>query len=304
MRNPVLPEYQRIAVILNPLARGGRRYRAWRPRLQTVLRDLQIRAEWFPTQGKGDATRIARSLGDETYDLILVCGGDGTVNEVVNGWIGRRTPLAVLPFGTSNILARVLGVRSGLEQACIQIFYGRPEPFRLARANNRFFLLMTGVGFDAEIVRAVDGRRKHRQGRLAFVHEAVRRGLRPPDTVLSLAVFNRSIIRLRGYQAIVTLVYNYGGFFTVIPRNYFRKAPMWLCCFHRFSPLHLLKYAGGMVFGRHVRYRDVTVHPSHALEVRAESGQASYQVDGEWVGYAPVRITLTEEFVRLVRPVF
>lgn len=99
------------------------------------------------------------------------------------------------------------------------------------------------------------------------------------------------------------MVHNYGGIFTILPRFYFNQAPLWLCAFHKFSPVALTKYMASMLLSSLPRNKDATVKPIHVLDVDSVHGPAPYQVDGEWVGVTPVRIALTEEFVRLIYPV-
>ena len=303
VREPILPVYHRIAVLFNPAARGGRRYLAWRSRLEAVLRDLQIEATWVETSQPGDGTVLAREWRDKPIDMLLVCGGDGTVNEVVNGWVGSSVPIGVLPFGTSNIMATLLGTKGGLEHACLKLFYGRPQPYRLARANGRYFVLMVGAGFDGEVVRRIDLKKKKKWLHFAFAFEACRVAFGSKHRV-SVQIFQPAPQTYQGAQVIVTLVPNYAGFLKPVPPKWFRRSPMWAVIFKKEGPVHLIKYLAGMLTGNHVHYRDVVAVPGHSLEITAISNGDVYEVDGDYGGTLPIRVTLTEDFIRFVKAVF
>ena len=90
-----------------------------------VLAQAGIETTLRPTSARGDATKLAREAVAENRDMIIVCGGDGTINEVVNGMAGSRVPLAVLPAGTANILAKELGLPWNVSKAAALIARGK-----------------------------------------------------------------------------------------------------------------------------------------------------------------------------------
>lgn len=301
MTLPILPEYRRIAIITNPSARGGRRFGSWLPRLRSVIRDLQIEAEWYETRYPRHATEIASQLKNTNLDMLLVCGGDGTVNEVVNGWIGSSIPLGVLPFGTSNIMARILGTHGSLEHACLKLFYGRPVPHRLGKVNGRYFVLMVGAGLDGLVVHRVDQQTKNRWLQLAFARATLKVLLERSLPRFSIKIVHPDHHVYEGVQVIVTLVHNYAGFLTPVPKSWFERAPLWAVIFHRAGLKAFIRYFAGMLFGRHHRFKDVTVVPVHNLEIQPGDLTIHYEVDGDYGGVCPVRVTLTEEIIRFIR---
>ena len=105
-----------------------------------------------PTSGPGHATEIVRSFLPSGLDVVVVCGGDGTISEAACGLAGSGVPLAILPGGTSNVLVRELSIPLDLEGATSLIFEGVARPVRLLLANDRPFLLWAGVGLDARIM--------------------------------------------------------------------------------------------------------------------------------------------------------
>lgn len=140
------------------------------PVINEVFKDTDIRWEVSVTQKSGDAGRFAKESADKA-DLIAVYGGDGTVMEALNGVLKASAPLAILPGGTGNVMAVELGIPFDLKEACELIAGGKWElkSIDLAKFQNRNFILRTGMGFEAEMVKGADRGVKNRWGRLAYV---------------------------------------------------------------------------------------------------------------------------------------
>lgn len=165
---------RRVSIIRNPAAR--------RPpsdsSLEGALNAIR-RAGWDPTvletRAAGDATSMAREAATAGVDAVVVCGGDGTINEAVNGLVGTETALGVIPSGTANVWARELGISDEPAAALGLVAAGRwarvdTGVARIGDEAERHFLLMCSAGIDAEVVRAIELRPglKRRLGRGAF----------------------------------------------------------------------------------------------------------------------------------------
>jgi diacylglycerol kinase family enzyme len=124
------------------------------------------------TKRGGHATHLARGAAHEGLDLVVVLGGDGTVNEVVNGLAGTDVPMAILPGGGVNVLARSLGIPNDPIEATAHLLRNRERPPRrvpLGRADGRYFTFSCGVGLDGAIVQQVERRRSlKRAGRSGY----------------------------------------------------------------------------------------------------------------------------------------
>ena len=131
-----------------------------------------------PTSGPGDATEIVRTFLARGLDVVAVCGGDGTVSEAACGLEGSRVPLAILPGGTSNVLAFELGIPTSLLGAEALLHEGVPHALRLAHADGRPFLLWAGVGIDARVMDKMSLAWKRRLGRAGILPTAVAQFLR------------------------------------------------------------------------------------------------------------------------------
>jgi diacylglycerol kinase (ATP) len=142
---------KRGVLIYNPTA-GQRNRAAQMLALIDRMQKKGLELENAPTSGPGDATKIVRRILPEKPDVVAVCGGDGTVSEAACGLVGSTVPLAVLPAGTSNVLARELSIPLRLEPASKLLLEGEPRPVRVLYANERPFFLWAGVGLDARIM--------------------------------------------------------------------------------------------------------------------------------------------------------
>jgi len=164
---------RRLRVILNP--RSGH---LPKPReLLAALALLEQRGwtvERRRTSGPQDARRLAAAAAAAELDAVLACGGDGTINEVVNGLAHSQTALAVLPAGTVNVWAREVGISRRPLDAVRLVDEGERRRIDLGRVGERYFLLLASVGSDAAAVGAVSPEAKRRFGRYALLFAGVR----------------------------------------------------------------------------------------------------------------------------------
>lgn len=142
---------KRGVLIYNPTA-GQRDRRAAMSALISRMRERGLELVNAPTNGRGHATEIVRKFLSTGLDVVVAYGGDGTVSEVACGLVGSSVPLAILPGGTSNVLARELSIPLRPEAAAELVLEGKPRQVRVLFANERPFLLWAGVGLDARIM--------------------------------------------------------------------------------------------------------------------------------------------------------
>jgi diacylglycerol kinase family enzyme len=162
---------RRAVLIVNPFATAVTEERL------TVVED-ELRSEFelevISTERRGHATELARA---ESGDILLVYGGDGLLNEVLNG-VDGTIPIGVLPGGGTNVVARSLGMPLAAAEAARVVQAAQPRRISLGRVNGRRFAFAGGIGFDAELVRRVDALGRNRNGRrpgdAAFVWQAAR----------------------------------------------------------------------------------------------------------------------------------
>ena len=141
----------------------------------TALRKEAVQVELHATGSACDAERTARDCGPD-IDVLVVAGGDGTINEAINGLMMReRSPaLGIIPIGTTNVLSRELRIPRQADALARLLADGRTRDIHVGRANGRYFSLMCGVGMDAHIVNRTSLRLKKRIGKLAYILQGLR----------------------------------------------------------------------------------------------------------------------------------
>ena len=297
----------RICVIFNPAARGNKARR-----FRHHLDDLGGQSAFKATAAPGDARRLAAEAVGEGYDLVVAAGGDGTVNEVLNG-IGdapdgfERTRFGVLPLGTVNVFARELKIPLKLERAWEVLQRGRETKIDLPRAEfsadgkstRRYFVQLAGAGLDARAIELVDWQHKKAVGSLAYVIAGLKalRERKPEITA-------REDARPTGqnYTGELVLIGNgrlYGGPFEIFPQADLRDGLLEVCIFQRVDFPALFRCAPDLLSRQKLPEKLVRRFRATELEL---SGTGGFELDGEWVGKLPVKFSVERGRLRVVVP--
>ena len=144
-----IDRFSNIRFIVNPSA--GNRRGDPEATIRKVLHGTGVVFEVFQTEYKGHGTELAQKAADEGVDLVVAVGGDGTINEVGRGLLGRETTLGLLPLGSGNALARALGISLNLEQACSALLQAVVRQMDVGKIGDAIFFSTAGVGLDAEV---------------------------------------------------------------------------------------------------------------------------------------------------------
>jgi len=288
-------------LIYNPVAGKFRRQPA-RILQRTIdaLKKIGIVAELTPTAAAGHATELAREAVAAGADLILVLGGDGTINEVANGMIPSHVPLGVLPGGTANVLANELGLGNSLERAIERL--GRCDERRIAvgalcngHGPARHFLMMCGVGLDATVVTKVNPELKARAGKLAYWVAGLGQFF---DTVGQFQAETGAEQQQCGF-ALASRVRNYGGDLEIASGASLLSDDFEVVLFDGSNPL---RYAAYMTA---VTLRQVKSMPG-VRTLRAQrvafTGDAHLQIDGEYAGRIPSTLEMVPQALTLLIP--
>ncbi|HYL35619.1 MAG TPA: diacylglycerol kinase family protein [Bryobacteraceae bacterium] len=289
----------------NPFAGGLRRRSHALGRCIELLASQGVSVQSIPTPGPKAAAELARRIADSGADLILVAGGDGTINEVVNGIAGSKIPLGILPAGTANVLANELGLGNRLERAAAAFASWIPERIAVGLLSTamgdepRYFLLMAGAGLDAAIVYHMSPAIKNTLGKAAYwVDGLAQFGRRLPQ--FSVETEGRVY---RSSFALVSRVRNYGGDLEIAPTISLLDDEFEVVLFEGATSLPYVKYILGVLAGRIHALRGVTIlRTRKVLLSGAESGQVYVQVDGESAGVVPATVELVPNALTLLVP--
>lgn len=269
--------------------------------LQRVLSGLTadgLKVDAAPTAGPGDATRLAREAVAAGCEVLIVCGGDGTVNEVVGGMAGSDVPLLVIPGGTSNVLAREIGLPPDFSACTGLLRKGAIRRISLGRAGGRRFVLMAGVGVDAGIVAASSSRLKRYMGEGAFWLAGFRQLAEYHFSPFDLVVDGTPH---RGTFAIISKARNYGGPFQITPQANLFSNHFAICLFQSHVRWRYLYYLSQVALGRHTSLPDVLMLKGRTIEA-AGGSKVQVQVDGELLGSLPQTFSIEDNAVSLIVP--
>ncbi len=309
-------------MIFNPAARGNKA-RHFRRQLDAIGSQCALKA----TAAPGDARRLTAEAVGEGYDLIAAAGGDGTVNEVLNG-IGdvpdgfARARLGVLPLGTVNVFARELKIPLRLERAWEVLRRGREMKMDLPRVEfsangrpeRRYFVQLAGTGFDARAIELVDWQHKKKVGPLAYIVAGLK-ALREKKPQIVVARASRPCVANDGgethgrdaratgnFSGELVLVGNgkfYGGTFEIFPGADLRDGMLDICVLPRVNWPTLLRCAPGFVARRRLPEKLVRRFRAAAFELTSDT-PAAFELDGELAGKLPVKFSVEREKLRVV----
>jgi diacylglycerol kinase (ATP) len=295
---------RRAAIIYNPVARGLSRRLHQLQRTIELLAGQGIEASLVPTNAPGTAGAQARRLIDAGCDLIVAAGGDGTINEVAAGLLNTRVPLAILPGGTANVLAREVRLPISLHRAASEI--SQLQPHRIAVGSlstngeaGRCFVCMAGAGLDAEIVYRLNLDLKALIGKFAYYVGGFSQVLRP------LNEFNIEVdgqIHKASF-ALVSRVRNYGGDLEIARGASLLRDDFEVVLFQGTVSARYLQYLLGVALNRLKGMRGCDVLRGRSIRCFAQPDQDVYvQVDGELAGKLPVSIDILPDALTLLVP--
>ena len=257
-----------------------------------------------PTTGPRTAGAIARKHIERGADLILVAGGDGTINEVAEGMVGSSVPMGILPAGTANVLCMETRMGSDLIRAAARLDRLTPRRVSLGRvtfgdgAPARHFLLMAGIGLDAQIVYRVNAALKARVGKLAYwLAGWTMLGRLPQFEVetdggtgcASFALFSK--------------VRNYGGDFEIARSVTLLDGDFEAVLFSGGTSFHYVKHFFGMALNRLAGMKGVDVRRVRCARLSCAAAERVFvQIDGELAGCLPAQIDIVPDAVTLLVP--
>jgi diacylglycerol kinase family enzyme len=269
-----------------------------------VFRKAGCRVDLFATPGPNKAGELALRAAENGCDCVLAAGGDGTINEAINGLAGSGAVFGALPAGTANVLANELGMGNRPDQGASQLLDAVPVRISLGAIDapglpRRWFALMAGVGLDARIVYELDLSLKARLGKLAYWHGGFRQ-------------FGRSVpnfcIAYDGHShhasfALLTRVRNYGGDFEIARRVRITDDDFEIVVFENSEWHDYLRFFIAVMTNRLYATRGVTIRRATRAEISSPSDSRVYvQADGEAIGCAPVSITAVPDALTLLIP--
>jgi diacylglycerol kinase (ATP) len=279
-------------VILNPAAGNGQPEH-WQERIEGIVGGCPVHV----TSHSAEAAALARRAAEEGFGKVVAAGGDGTVNEVVNGIAGSSAALGLLPIGTVNVFAIELGLPWRNLELCWNIIQGdEVRLVDLPSANGRFFVQLAGVGLDAQVVKETSLAFKRSFGPLSYLISAAQIAARQPPKLFiesaSTSVDEASFVLVGNGRL-------YGGPFPFFKHAIIDDGLFDVVLFKRLGYLEIIKYLQNVVFSSDIRAPDIEYFQTKHLRVTSAQ-DVPLELDGELAGSCPIDFHIREKALRVL----
>jgi len=287
------------------MARGGQAQR-----MRKKLEALGADCAFLPTDAPGAATALAAEAVGKGFETIVASGGDGTLNEVVNGIVNapdglKRARLGLVPLGTVNVFAKELCYPVNLERAWRTIERGTEKAIDLGCAEyeeasaprKRYFVQLGGAGLDARAIQLVDWKQKRRVRQLAYVIAGFK-ALMETQPQITCETEHRE------YAGKLVLLGNgrfYGGMLPVFPLANLTDGLLHACVFEKLNPWILFRYATGFISGNVKPSSSVRYLRSKEFKLYSRDN-VPFELEGDLIGQLPATFRICRERIRVVVP--
>ena len=292
------PNMTTCLVIRNPTSRRSLDNR----RLGAAL-DVARAAGWdvsiAVTEHEGHATEIARDAAAQSVDVIVMHGGDGTINETINGIAGTSTALATLRGGTANVWAGEIHMDRDPVNAMGQIVHGERRRIDLGRANGRYFLLMAGVGFDATIIPNVSTALKRRIGAASYIVSGARAVFGAKSARIRIAI-DGAAQETDVYWLIVGNTRSYGGITDILFRAVADDGLFDVGIMHEGGVRRVVTDGVRVLRKKHESSANIDYVTARSVEI--ETPGIPVQLDGEAFGETPMRFEVAPLALNVIVP--
>ena len=309
---------RRVALVDNPASgiQSSRREATVRAALD-ALASAGSEVEHLIINGPGSGSALAREAIARGCEAVIVCGGDGTVHEVMQALVGTDVALGVIPMGTANALAADLGLKTTPEKAIRRLLNARPVRvpvgrifYRSAEGDERckYFTVAAGVGADALLMARMDPVRKRKWGYLLYVFEAVRIWATHPFPLFRVELSGTGDGKpqvTEASQLLAVRVRSFGGLLgTLAPGASLHSNSLRLVAFKTRSRFSYLKFLLAVVGHRQTFSREVELLKAQAVNCIPANGSAEVYVeaDGDVLGQLPARLEIAPETLTLLIP--
>ncbi|RJQ07650.1 MAG: diacylglycerol kinase family lipid kinase [Bacillota bacterium] len=287
--------------IVNPVAGGGRGLQSWKT-VESALDRAGVPCDHRLTRGRGDATEIAAEGRRAGYDVVVGVGGDGTIQEIVNGLVDSQgdcpSALAVIPGGTGNDFCKMLSYPLNPLGALEVVLNGTVRKFDVGRANGRCFINIAGVGFDAEVAGFLNQRPKRLPGALMYVYGVLVVLFRYRPAPMTLVIDGEAFDQ----KCLLVSVANgpsHAGGMKMCPDARPDDGTLDLCVVGDVSRLQTVALLPKVFSGRHTAHPSVRIYSGKRVRITSPS-RLFLQADGEVFGHVPGDFDILPGALRVV----
>jgi len=286
----------KIGYVINPTA-GKKQVEKWTERIRNLTGQKGFLYQIFITERPRDGVSKGRIAVQNNCDVVVAVGGDGTVSEVVNGIKDSKAILGVIPVGTGNDFARALDIPLTFEKALECIFNGKNRRIDLGVVNDKYFINVASVGFDAQVVIETQNIKKSLLGSAAYVFGLFKALMNYSPFDLEIETEDRAIKR----QAVLIAVANgifYGGGMKIAPHARMDDGLLDVCLVNSMTKWNIVRLFPLLFSGKHLFRPEVEYFKVKRINIECENGYINS--DGEIPGKCPANFKVAADAIRII----
>lgn len=290
----------KTAFVVNPAAGQGQAHKIW-GQIASALRQSGQEYSLYLTAKRGDGTRLAKEAARAGAELIVGVGGDGTLNEIVNGMNIADNILGIIPTGTGNGFRRSCSIPGNWQAALSGLSQWKPRCIDLGRVNDHYFLNVVGIGFDAAVEELASGKYHNLKGYLSYI----------PAFIEELATFKNFPANLRLEHAVyqedklLLLVINngayYGGSMCIAPQASVDDGKLDLTMVRSIGARETTILAARALLRKKLSHKAISKETVHSVRIESDE-TVPIHIDGELHGELPVTIKLKASALKIMAP--
>lgn len=309
---------RKVALIYNPISGAwSSRHAAAVQTALAMLHSLGIEAEALHIDGPGSGGKLASEAVRLGFDTVIACGGDGTVNELLQSLVGTDVALGVLPMGTANALAANLGLNGSTIKSLRRLLSATAQRISVGRVHyqaengdsrSRYFTVAAGIGADAVFMARMDSSLKRKLGYLLYLIEGTRIWATHDFPLFQASFVNGAAApRIAEVSQILAIrVRTFGGLLrNFAPGATLNSPELRLIAFRTRERFHYFRFLMAVLFGRHTFNGHIDLIHANSVECRPVNGSTEriyVEADGDTLGCLPVRIEIVPDAVALLIP--
>ncbi|MGB7605380.1 MAG: diacylglycerol kinase family protein [Lutisporaceae bacterium] len=303
----------KVFFVVNPVSAGKKTVKEW-PSFEKQFKEKGLKFDWAFTDYPEHATSITREVLKSGYDLVVSVGGDGTLNEVLNGFFEMNNPinpkarLAVFSRGTGSDFIKSLGIKKGFGDFYSVLQRNNVQKFDVGRATfckesgeevNKLFLNIADVGLGAETTRLVNKTKKHLKGFFAFLVGAMLTIFKYQNKSITIEIDGQQVKSGTMNSVIIANAKYFGGGMYISPKSKADDGILDIIVIGDLSKLELIRNFHLIYKGKHLTHPKITTYQGKQIKVISEP-VGLLELDGEQLGTAPAYFEIIPQAINLL----
>jgi len=291
--------------IVNRMSGNGKGLKVWR-RIVPLLQQKKIHYQVeFPKSPLNSAVLVKELVKENKIKVLVVVGGDGTVQSIIAELIDCPIPLGIIPAGSGNDIARGLGIPLNPTIALAYVLTGTIKKIDLARTGNKYCVTVVGIGIDGRVAQNVNGSRYKKWfnllklGHLSYALSLVQILFHYSPTTITIKLDEKEEKFLNVWLVAIANFPNYGGGMMICPKASYTDGILHVCIVHGISRWELLRLFPSVYRGKHLLHPAVAVRTGKKVEVISDSPMLAHG-DGEPIGTTPIEVDVQKEAVQII----